>query len=88
MHQALPNKAQDSTVERGTRVKVTEAEVQVKELSLAKDQCGPQFLAVAPRAFLPFVIYVRSNTMGSVGDLVQGVSTVARKAISLGSALS
>ena len=38
VHQALPNKAQDSTTERGTRVKVTEAEVQVKELSLVKDQ--------------------------------------------------
>ena len=45
-------------------------------------------VAVAPRASLPFFIYVRSDTMGSVGDLVQGVSTVARKAISLGSALS
>ena len=43
-------------------------------------------LAVAPRAFLPFVICVRSDTMGSVGDLLQGVSTMARKAISLGSA--
>ena len=45
-------------------------------------------LAVAPRAFLPFVICVRSDTMGSIGDLVQGVSIVARKAISLGSAPS
>ena len=43
-------------------------------------------LAVAPRAFLPFVICVRSDTMGSVGDLLQDVSTMARKAISLGSA--
>ena len=48
----------------------------------------PQLLAVAPRAFRLSVICVRNDTMGSVGDSVQGVSTVARKAISLGSALS
>ena len=48
----------------------------------------PRLLAVAPRVFLPFVICVRSDTMGSVGDSVRGVSTVARKAILLGSALS
>ena len=48
----------------------------------------PQLLAVAPIAFLPFVICVRGDTMGSVRDIVQGVSTVARKVISLGSALS
>ena len=38
VHQALHNKAQDSTAERGTKVKVTEAEVQVEELSLVRDQ--------------------------------------------------
>ena len=48
----------------------------------------PQLLAVAPRIFLPSVICVRGDTMGSVRDIVQGVSTVARKAISLESALS
>ena len=37
-HQALPNKAQDSTAERGTRAEVIEAEVQVEELSLVRDQ--------------------------------------------------
>ena len=45
-------------------------------------------VAMAPRAFLPSVICVRSDTMGSVGDIVQGVSTSAKKAISLGSVLS
>ena len=40
------------------------------------------------RAFLLFVIGVRGDTMGSVRDIVQGVSTVARKAISKGSAPS
>ena len=48
----------------------------------------PQFLAVAPRVFLLYVICVRSDTMGSVGDSVQDVSTLDKKAISLGSALS
>ena len=38
VHQARPNKAQDSTAERRTRVEVTEAEVQVEELSLVRDQ--------------------------------------------------
>ena len=38
VHQALPNKAQDSTAERGIKVKVIEAEVQVEELSLVRDQ--------------------------------------------------
>ena len=88
MHQALPNRTLISTVERKARVKVTEAEVQVEELSLVRDQCGPQLLEVAPRAFLPFVICVRGGTLGSVRDIVQDVSTVARKAISLWSALS
>ena len=37
-HQALLNKAQDSTAERGTRAEVIEAEVQVEELSLVRDQ--------------------------------------------------
>ena len=36
----------------------------------------------------PICHMCRNDTMGSVGDLVQGVSTLARKAISLGSALS
>ena len=43
---------------------------------------------VTPRVFLPFVICVEGDTMGSVRDIVQGVSTVAMKAISLGSVLS
>ena len=38
VHQALPNKAQDSTAERGTRAEVIEVEVQVEELSLVRDQ--------------------------------------------------
>ena len=38
VHQACPNKARDSTTERGTRVEVIEAEVQVEELSLVRDQ--------------------------------------------------
>ena len=42
MHQALPNKALDSTAERGIRVEVTEVEVQVEvqveELPLVRDQ--------------------------------------------------
>ena len=37
MHQALPNRALDSTTKRETRVEVIEAEVQVEELSLARD---------------------------------------------------
>ena len=41
-----------------------------------------------PRVFLPSVICVKSDTLGSVRDTVQGVSTVARKAISLRSVLS
>ena len=48
----------------------------------------PQLLAVAPRVFLLYVIFVISDTMGSVGDSVQDVSIVAKKAISLGSVLS
>ena len=36
--QALLNKALDSTTKRETRVEVIEAEVQVEELSLVKDQ--------------------------------------------------
>ena len=36
----------------------------------------------------PVVICVRSDTMASVGDSVRGVSTVAKKAILLGSVLS
>ena len=38
VHQARPNKAQDSIAERRTRAEVTEAEVQVEELSLVRDQ--------------------------------------------------
>ena len=38
MHQARPNIALDSTVERKARAEVIEAEVQVEELSLVKDQ--------------------------------------------------
>ena len=38
VHQALPNRALVSTVERKARVKVIEAEVQVEELSLVRDQ--------------------------------------------------
>ena len=38
VHQARPNKALVSTIETKTRVKVTEAEVQVEELSLVRDQ--------------------------------------------------
>ena len=38
VHQALPNKALDSTVERKARAEVIEAEVQVEELSLVRDQ--------------------------------------------------
>ena len=48
----------------------------------------PRLLAVTPRLFLPFVICVRNETMGSAGDSFRGVSTVARKAILLGSVLS
>ena len=48
----------------------------------------PQLLAVAPRVILPSVICVRGDTMGSVRDIVQDVSTMVRKAISLGSVLS
>ena len=48
----------------------------------------PRLLAVAPRVFLPFVICVRNDTMGSAGDSLRGVSTVAMKAILLGSVLS
>ena len=88
MHQALPNKSLVSPAKREARAEVTEAEVQVEELSLLRDQLGPQLLAVAPIVFLPSVICVRGDTMGSVRDIVQGVSTVARKAISLGSALN
>ena len=40
------------------------------------------------RAFLPSVICVGGDIMGSVGDIVYGVSTVARKAILLRSVLS
>ena len=38
VHQALPNRALASTVERETRAEVIEAEVQVEELSLVRDQ--------------------------------------------------
>ena len=38
VHQALPNRALDSTVERKARAEVIEAEVQVEELSLVRDQ--------------------------------------------------
>ena len=38
MHQAHPNKARDSTAERKARAEVIEAEVQVEELSLVRDQ--------------------------------------------------
>ena len=62
--------------------------MQVEELPLVRDQRGPQLLAVAPRVFLPSVMCFRGDTMGSVRDIVQGVSIVARKAISLESALS
>ena len=48
----------------------------------------PPVASSGTRAFLPFFICVRSDTMESLGDLVQCVSTVARKAISLGSAPS
>ena len=48
----------------------------------------PRLLAVAPRLFLSFVICVRNDTMGSAGDSLRGVSTVAMKAILLGSVLS
>ena len=43
---------------------------------------------MTPRVFLPSVICVGGDILGSVIDIVQGVSTVARKAISLGSVLS
>ena len=48
----------------------------------------PQLPAVTPRVFLPSVICVEADTMGSVRDIVQGVSIVERKVISLGSVLS
>ena len=38
VHQALPNRAMVSTVERETRAKVIEAEVQVEEISLVRYQ--------------------------------------------------
>ena len=38
VHQARPNKAQDSIAERETRAEVIEVEVQVEELSLVRDQ--------------------------------------------------
>ena len=38
VHQARPNRALVSTIEREARVEVTEAEVQVEELSLVMDQ--------------------------------------------------
>ena len=38
VHQALPNRALGSTVERKARVKVIEAEVWVEELSLVRKQ--------------------------------------------------
>ena len=38
MHQARPNRALGSRVERKARAEVIEAEVQVEELSLVKDQ--------------------------------------------------
>ena len=38
VHQALRNKAQDSTAERGTRAEVMKVEVQLEELSLVRDQ--------------------------------------------------
>ena len=88
MHQALPNRALVSPAKREARAEVTEAKVQVGELPLVKDQRGPQLPGVTPRAFLLSVICVRGDTMGSVGDIVQGVSTVAKKAILLRSVLS
>ena len=48
----------------------------------------PPVASMVPRVFLPSVIYVRGDILGNVRDIVQGVSTVAKKAISLGSALS
>ena len=48
----------------------------------------PQLQAMAPRVFLPSVMCVGGDTLGSVRDSVQRVSTVARKAVSLGSVLS
>ena len=38
VHQSLPNKALDSTVERKARAEVIEAKVQVEELALVRDQ--------------------------------------------------
>ena len=38
MHQARPNRALDGTIERKARAEVIEAEVQVEELSLVRDQ--------------------------------------------------
>ena len=88
VYQALPNRALVSPIEIKARVEVIEAKVQVGELSLVRDQLGPQLPAVTPRVFLSSIICVEGDTMGSVRDIVQGVSTVARKAISLGSVLS
>ena len=48
----------------------------------------PQLPAVAPRGFLSSMICVGGNILGSVRDIVQGVSIVAKKAISLRSVLS
>ena len=54
----------------------------------SKGLVRPQLPAVTRRVFLPSVICVESDILGSVRDTVQGVSTMARKAISLRSVLS
>ena len=48
----------------------------------------PTVVTVAPRVFLPYVICVGGDILVSVKNIVQGVSIVAGKAISLESALS
>ena len=70
VHQALPNRALDSTAKRETRVEVIEAEVQVEELSLAKDLFDhkqPQEVVDLQNYIFHCALHVRGGILESVG---------------------
>ena len=70
VHQAPPNRALDSTEKRETRVEVIEAEVQVEELSLARDPFDhqqPQEVVDLQDYLFHCALHVRGGILESAG---------------------
>ena len=70
MHQALPNKALDSTAKKETKVEVIKTEVQVEELSLARDPFDhqqPQKVVDLQDYLFHCTLHVRGGISESIG---------------------